>query len=284
MKGSYKRPPSRRRALLIRAFVFFCTCGVLLMLAAWSSEHPMVTVQTLHVSGTKEVEAPELKDFVMRSLEGRYAYLFSRANVFLYPERTIEKKLLSTFLELKSARLSLDSLTALSLEVTERSPRYLWCGEARAPEVHIPDQCYFVDDDGWIFMNAPYFSGRVYFEMYGVPEGERLPVEEGRSEPLGRRFLSGEDFARVIRFIEGLKSLGIEPVFLIAKGEGGDQMLLENGVQIFFNRNDDPATMTNTLSNALQSEELPLVALTDINTKLQYVDLRYPKRVYYRFE
>lgn len=283
MKGSYKRPPSRSRALLIGASLFFITLSALTGLAAWSSGNPRVTIQTLHISGTEKLEVETLKDFVTQSLKGRYVYLFSRANIFIYPDHTIEKKLLSTFLELKSARLSRDSFTALSLTVAERKPRYLWCGEGRDLKTEIPDRCYFVDEDGVIFMNAPYFSGRVYFEMYGVPEGERLAVEEGRVEPLGRRFLREDTFTRVTSFIEAVKGLGIEPVFLMMKEEG-DELLLENGVRLIFNRDNAPEEMANTLSNALQSEVLPLVALTDINTKLEYVDLRYPKRVYYKFE
>src|SRR3989344_3974534 len=86
-----------------------------------------------------------------------------------YPKSAIRRSLASTYPRLKDIELRVKSGGALLISVTEREPLYTWCGE-NIPETDTAENqiCYFLDKEGYVFDEAPYFSGDVYFKFYGA--------------------------------------------------------------------------------------------------------------------
>ncbi len=83
---------------------------------------------------------------------------------FCIPKNQILEVLQDNFKILKDINISIKNTNTLEVSLTERKALYTWCG---ASPTSPSDNCYFVDENGYIFDQAPYFSGEVYFKFYG---------------------------------------------------------------------------------------------------------------------
>ena len=66
------------------------------------------------------------------------------------------------------------------IKISERDPFALWCdGEAPVDgdDANV-GSCFFLDSDGYIFANAPYFQDNVYFKLYGKPFLKNIEIAE----------------------------------------------------------------------------------------------------------
>ena len=169
----------------------------------------------------------------------------------------------------------------LEIAVTERSGKYIWCGETfnleSKPQI---EKCYFLDDEGYIFDEAPYFSGEVYFKFYGY-------VKLADGLPTGSYFFK-ENFKNVILFKQMLEDTDLEPVAFYMQENGDVKMLLskENKLatspEIRFKTNADLEKVAENLKVALDTEPLK----SEFKNKyslLLYIDLRFENKVYYKF-
>ncbi len=136
------------------------------------------------------------------------------------------------FQRLENINLSIQNNKILEISVEERTPEYLWCEM-------VPEKCYFVDDNGYIFDTAPYFSGDVYFKLYGG-------TDINADNPLGSYFLK-QNFQSLISFKDMLEKMGMKPISLSSADNGDIQMSLDGGTasapEIVFNMNSDLETV-----------------------------------------
>lgn len=270
----------KRRQKRIRAFVlyFFISALFITGLAFLSGEKHIVIDKVL-VSGTHIIDQDEVEKEIKNNLSGKYLYIFSKSNSFIFPEKKIYNNLISKFPRIQELSLKRDNLKTIHAEIVERTGSFLYCGE-RVPEdkKEIGENCYFVNNDGYIFDEAPYFSGNVYFKYYiPLPEGEK---------PLGNNMTDKEHFYRIARFIDGISSLGLKPAYITIEKNGTNHLYLESGETtpvIQFKDNDNLTIILDNLLVAMQKKEFADEIKSKYNT-LQYIDLRFKNKVLYKFE
>ena len=139
------------------------------------------------------------------------------------------------------------------------------------------NQCYFLDEDGYIIDEAPYFSGEVYFKFYGSSEG------------LGSYF-SKENFKQLILFKDILISFGLKPVAFYLTNNGDAEVFLSKGTshalttgpKIIFKQNADFQNIAENLEAALNTEPLKS-KFKNKYSSLLYIDLRFGNKVYDKF-
>ncbi|MEI8269990.1 MAG: hypothetical protein WCG45_01350, partial [bacterium] len=142
------------------------------------------------------------------------------------------------------------------------------------------NKCYFVDKDGYIFDEAPYFSGDVYFKFYG-----NVVLKNGN--PSGSFFMK-DNFARIVEFKDTLEKINLKPnAFWVDdnRKEGNFSLRGEplSGPRVMFKMDSDYKKLAENLQAAISIEPLH----TDIKTKLSsllYLDLRFGNKVYYKFQ
>ena len=139
--------------------------------------------------------------------------------------------------------------------------------------------CYFLDKEGYIFDEAPYFSGEVYFKFYGVPE----PNTEN---PAGSYVAKGY-FDKLILFKNTLTEINLKPaVIYIQDGEDAKILLSKDKAsslapEIIFKKDSDYQKIAENLKAALDTE--PLISKFKNNySTLQYIDLRFGNKVYFK--
>ncbi len=241
-----------------------------------------LNISQVEIVGNKIVETENIQNSVDQALDGNYALVFPRTNIFLYPKQAIVDKLALDFKRLKNITLSIRDNKVLVVSVEERKALYVWCG--LSPELAVSEdresKCYFLDDSGFIFDQAPYFSGDIYFKFFGAIADPQNPTGQ---------YFSQDDFARLVTLKEMLEDIETKPVALYELGDGDAKIYLSNestapmGPEIIFKMSADFTKLVENLQSALVTEPL----LSDFKKKyasLLYIDLRFGNKVYFKFK
>ncbi len=274
----------RKRQRVFRNKMLLFGFGILIILfgLSFASRISNINISEVNISGTKIVDAESIKSIVKKDLEGHYFWLFPKTNFLIYPKEKIKRDLASNFKRLKSISLELNDIKTLNVKVVEHEGKYLWCGDV-LPEVNnnSDQKCYFLDFDGYIFDEAPYFSGEVYFKFYGLTD-----LNDGN--PSGIFFLP-ELFNKLISLKETLVKIGVKPVALSVLDNGDVEIFLSSvdssmmGPKIIFKSTADFNKIAENLQAVITSKDF----VSDFKNKyasLLYIDLRFGNKVYYKFK
>ena len=202
-----------------------------------------------------------------------YLWIVPKSNILLLPRNEIAEILKEKFPRIKFLNQNLVEGRTLEMTIEERSPFALYCSEAG----HFLEasDCYFLDNEGFIFADAPSFSGEVYFIYSGM----------GLDEPLGKQFFEPEQFVSLSAFIARLERHNLLPVAFGASLETADligryTLYLPNTGVIFWNAEENLETIESNLnsffaSDVVQEEKRFL-------EKISYMDLTVPNKVFYK--
>jgi hypothetical protein len=273
-----KRNSYRKRLSILFFILFICIFGAL----AYFSPNRKITINKIDISGTNIINEQDVNDLALKDLSGRYLHLFYRANSFIYPHDKIYKDLLYQFPRIETLKVSIDKVNTLKIAITERAGNYLYCGES-IPEVksEIGENCFFVNNDGYIFDKAPYFSGNVYFKYYIAMNKD----ENNNLWPMSAQMLKVDDFHKLASFIDKVKVIGFKPVYIVLNKDNEYVLHLDNkdiDSKIIFNNNSNFDDVFENLSIAMKKPEFA----QQINSKydsLLYIDLRFKNKVVYKF-
>ncbi len=265
----------RKSSLWLALFVI--VVGGLVFLS-W---RPFLQIKEVTVAGINVLPENELLGRVEDTLSERYILVFPKRNIFLAPQRALEKDLKNAYPRIETIDVSLDTRRTLGIVLTEREGQYLWCDESVSREGEESD-CYYMDDRGKIFDKAPYFSaGNIYFSFYGTITDD-IP-----DEILGERYLSIEEFMKLTSFIESLDKMQIKS---FACKEDGDEFVLYLGEKqspnmpyMSWKSDIDMAHLKSNVDSAFATEPFKTKYREDF-ANLEYIDLRFENKVYYKFK
>jgi len=274
----------RKRNKKIRLFVLLSILLVSIISSlAYFSADRHVTINKIIVSGNRIIDREEIEFIANKDMMGRYFYLFYKANSLIYPRSKIYDDLIKAFPRIQSLSISRDNLNTLHINIEERSGTFLYCG-SKPPEVKsdVGENCYFINNDGYIFDKAPYFSLDVYFKYYVSLDGKK----NLSNSPLGEQMLEVNYFHSIVRFIDSLNYLGFRSTQLVAS-DGGVELFLSNDgfptiPKIIFKSDNDLDIIFNNLSLSMKKPEFAN-QIKDKYTTLQYIDLRFKNKVLYKF-
>lgn len=277
----YRRKNFRNKIyLLILAFsaVFF--------LLAYVSRLPSVNTNSVEIIGNKVEDTNAIKLAVNEELAGHYVWFFPKTNIFFYPKSAIKNKLEDSFKRLKNVSLSIKDRKTLTISVDERKAIYTWCGSSLPTNADLSElssgnkKCYFLDEAGYVFDEAPYFSGDVYFKFYGnFKEQARVPSGQ---------FFYKEIFRKLISFKESLETLNLKPTHMYVMDTGDVKIYLSSTTQrdttpeIIFKIDSDFQTIVENIDAALSTEPFQ-TSFKKKYSSLEYIDLRFGNKVYYKF-
>jgi len=284
----------RQKVFLNKIFISLFLVLVIFLLLAYFSRLGGVNINKVEITGNKVLDTEALKQAVEDKIAGKYLWLFPKSNILIYPQNNIKDELQNEFKRIKDISLVIKNNKILSVSVNERVAKYTWCG-IKAPDVGrstsgAEQKCYFLDEDGYIFDEAPYFSGEVYFKFYGVTDVGRQEIGRPTSvnNPAGSYF-SEQNFKQLVTFKEILTSIGLKPIALnILNNEDAEIILLNealstNEPKIIFKMNDNFQNVVENLQAALNTEPLKSKFKNKYST-LQYIDLRFENKVYDKFQ
>ncbi len=262
-------------AVSLLALLFFVTGGGI-------SQNDRWRINEINVSGSNVVAGDEIRALVDEMLLGNYYFMYSRGNSYLFPRREIQAVLLQTFPRLATATVRRVSDKIITTEITERKPFALWCGEEYNKERYELNDCWFIDDTGFVFDRAPTFSKGVYLEVYGG-------MENVQSDNMLRATIINEHFALAYAAQNAIRKDIGTPLRIIIKPDGEYGVTVRasqaypvlKNVELQFKDKQNPDILVQNLISALPvqfpSDEAP-------KKKLEYIDLRFNNRVIFGFE
>ncbi len=274
----------RKRQRVFRNKMLLFGFGILIILfgLSFASRIPKININEVNISGNKMIDAEDIRAIIVEDIAGHYLWIFPKTNFLIYPKGKIKHDLATNFKRLKSISLELKDIKTLEVKVVEHEGKYLWCGNV-LPEVNnnSDQKCYFLDSDGYIFDEAPYFSGEVYFKFYGLTS-----LNDGN--PSGVFFLP-ELFNKLISLKETLVKIGVKPVALSMLDNGDVEIFLSSvdssimGSKIIFKSTANFNKIAENLQAVITSKDF----VSDFKNKyasLLYIDLRFGNKVYYKFK
>lgn len=271
----------RKRYARIRfAIIVFVLCVIVGGLIA-VTRLSQLQIKTIIVRGNYVVDADTVVSRATAILEETYAWVIPKRNVLLYPETYIRDQIQAEFPRFNTVSLHRENWSTLVIDVTERKNVYLWCDMLPSASSSVEQNCYYVDDYGYVVSQSPSFSGNVYFVFYG-----KYTWADNES-PIGKKLFTDDYFKQLIRFKEGIATQGLQAHGFITYPTGVLGFMLSPELsdikqKIVFTTTQDLDVLYENLLLALTSKDLP-VKLKDEFSDLQYIDLRYDKKVYYKF-
>ncbi len=263
------RARKRRQRLLIfggSAILFLFVLGVLVWLS-WAS---FIRITVVAVTGTHITDPKAVEVHIQKELSQNYFYIFSKRNIFLYPKQKIKENILSQFTAVKRVDVRAGSpaggFHTLAVDIVERTPAALWCGEVEAST----SNCLLLDDTGLAYSVSAEYSGNVYRKYYGAIATTSLP----------KQFLGGEQFRSLSALVDALAKetapLGVRSVSVDAAGDTHVQF--ENNFVLLFALGSDGGDVLQRFVAALGAD--PFVGSSLSN--FEYLDLRFGDKLYYK--
>jgi hypothetical protein len=272
-----------RRARRLRLSVLILILLIIITYAAsFFSSNKNVVIDKVEIRGTHIINEKDIEEETYKNISGKYLRLFARNNIFIYPHDDIYKNLLLKFPRIEKLSIGLDKLKTIKIDIVERVGSFLYCGVS-IPEnkEDVGENCYFINNDGYIFEKAPYFSGNIYFKYYMTLEGENV-------DPLGKQMIGVDKFHGISRFIDFVISIGLKPIYIVMDQDGTNYLYLNHDTnstipKIIFKNDADLETIQDNLSLSMKKKEFADEIHSKYNTLL-YMDFRFKNKVLYKFQ
>ena len=268
---------NRRRK--IRTIKFGITVFVLLASVigiVWLSHIEEVNIKTVVIVGNSVITKTQLEAIVEEQLKGTYGLLFPRTNILLFPKNSITADVRSAFDRIFYADIVVEDSQTIKLIVKERQPFALYCGDTFIDTQEISGQCYLLDERGFIFAKAPDFTGNIFFKYFGKTAAQ---INEDLQVVQGLEYMPQDTFRDITLFLESFDELEIEPSSFTRLNDDDFELRFKDGSYILFGVEQNLISILDNLQSVFESE----VFLELENVQLDYIDLRFGNRIFYKF-
>ncbi|HVY72843.1 MAG TPA: hypothetical protein VG984_02245 [Candidatus Paceibacterota bacterium] len=264
------RARRRRRAYIIAGLIALVV--VLLAVLAWAFvSAPFARITKVTVSGSNVVPASSIEDAVQHELKGKYAFIFPKDSIFLYSRHTIEDAVLSLYPTLKTVGVHAKDFHTLSVVVTERTPKALWCGTDASSAANT---CMFLDENALAYAYAPQYSDTAYTTYYGA-------LKPGTASS-SKQFLTSDQFHSLSALARTFEQHVAPDRLSYVSVNADDDATLQfaPGYSIRFSLHDDGGDIYNHFTVAQKAASFANHPLSDFD----YIDLRFGDKVYYKLK
>lgn len=230
-------------------------------------------VTEVKVLGAQSIDASDVASVVKASLAGNRWVVIPCSNALLVSKMSLRSELLTKVPTLADASIQFQGKNTLVVTIVEKDPRYVWCdGET----------CFFVDNQGVLYADAPFFSDGVYviFSRGGVD----------MTHPAGTSYLPPEGMRALEQILEHLKQYPVQVLGVDVRPDG-DMAIRMNSLKgvavnpqafILVTKTDTVQTIHDAL-NLIMGDKGFVDTLKLKGDKLEYIDLRFPGKIYYKF-
>lgn len=258
-KREKKRARLKRTAYIIGSLIV-CT-GIIFLLRI-----PGVQVRTVDVEGTEVLDPEDIRISILHRLSGNYLWIIPHTSILLISPTSLESVLKKEFTRIDTVQVNRTSPHTLSVAVHEYAAKYLWCTS--------DETCYLMDERGVVYSPAPYYSGNAYIKVYN-----------GTLEDLPFSPCTAEELAMIGAINDRLRKIEIIPEKISFDSSHSAHIVFAHAgssASIFFDPSLPIESSLEKLYTGLRTEPLQGLFAHPANV-LQYLDLRYPKKVIYKF-
>lgn len=221
------------------------------------------------------LDESEIRQRISSYLDGKVAMFLPRSSFFFVRSRRTEALLKDAFPRIASVSAAKIFPHGLKVEISERKLWGIFCNDFKTgvpPPLDAETRaaaCAYIDAGGFAYERAPASSGLLLIKIHG--DGELEIPSQAIPQELVRR---------MITFGEELKSaLAIDAVGFEFSSQISHEFRVKtsDGFSLWINRDDEFAGVTKVLKTVLDEE------IKDRRDQLEYVDLRFGNKVFYKF-
>lgn len=262
-----RRARIRRLSLKIKLIILGCAC--LAGIVGWTLLfNQYFTVDNVIINGSQKIAEGKIYDIIERQLSTRRLLIFSQENIFAFSKRQAKKEILKNFFV---ADLKIKKKLPRTIEVNfnESAPVAVWAeGE----------QYYYIDSNMIILSSV---EGLELSADNLIILKNALLEPQIKTEGTAKKVTVGDRYLNIcLNLRQKLLALKIEidNICEINKTEAKVQIKAgSNGPKIYFSADDTLDKQFEKLLTLLAGKLSP-----DVFTKLEYIDLRFGDKVYYK--
>lgn len=219
-------------------------------------------IKNINVDGINILSEAEIQNITNNILSQKIAKIFPGDNIFLVNKNDIKEDALSKFLRIKNINVSRKFPDTLSIVIEERKTWAVFCALNSSG-------CFLVASDGLLFDNALDFQGGLLLKI----QNERI-----QKLGLGDFIMGNKELVRLTTFKNSLEEYMDDRIVKIILKDGGIYELYFDGWYTIIDKDNDPEIAMANFILALNSE------IKDDYEDLEYIDLRFGNKVFYRFK
>ena len=251
----------KRKKLKIILSLFACAVLLAGVLAFFQSS--FFKIKEIAIKGNNSVSVEVLRDKIAGHLNWSYYGIFPRDNIFFIPKEEIKKDILIDIPRVKNVRLDRKLFFRnLAVEITERQNGGILCRR---------ETCSFIDEDGFVFEKAPYFSGSIYLRFFDERVGSSSDIA------MGENLLSSGEFKKLLDFKELASKKRVDISEIVLKKEETYEIHTAEKWRILINSRHGANDFFINLATTLDE-------IKDERLKLDYIDLRFGNKIFYKFK
>lgn len=291
--ATFEKPPKKKKTRSGWKFWFLAGFFILALAGAvyFLLFSPVFKIKEIKISGNDLVATEKIQAAALPLLQTKNLKLIPADNFFVLSSQNFKDKIFESFAEIEKVEIKKMLPGKLEILIVERQPAAIYCQAgieptlapapsatslvSRSPSAKeknkLPEseKCFFLDESGIIYREAPKISGSLMPIFYYQGEqslGLRTPVVAS----------STIFFASQAK--KELRNSNIDLAGFLIKGLAGLELsaLTEEGWFIYFDTNRSAVVQAKVLEALLENE------IKQKRTNLEYVDLRVANRVYYR--
>lgn len=264
-KYTSKKFKERKKKILVRKIIIFSILFILLISGTvYLSKHPSMKIEEVVVDGEKFVTKDEIQKIIFEETQGDYWFLYSKSNSFIYPRGIIKERIFNDFPSVKKVNLDFVNNHKIKIEIKEYEPVARWCNDSEKPE------CFFLNEDGYVFVKEPLIYSGEFVTFRGFIEGDYL-----RSVYISKdKFQSLEDFIKLVR------RLDIHVVEVRSEDAHVFYLTTKSGAKLVIDGEDGVEDTFDNLKTVIERDAINKAQFQNI----EYIDLRFGNRVFYKLK
>lgn len=281
-RSSIVRQSARRRTFL--KVIWFLLGLIALYIGLGLLSHiPRYRINEIEIVGTKILDDDAVSAKTLEYLSKNTGIFYARGNVFIFSKDKIVDFIKKEFPRVWQVDSVERTNQKLTVNIEEREGAYLWCGQNLPvyAERFSKKNCFFIDQEGFVFDEAPYFTDGVYLEVFGGIENP--------DSPIGQIIRTQNSMESIKTFIEALREEGLPIHSLVISADGQHEFLLDivtttgDYAKILFNETESLSDIFTKIRSAIK-EEAFAEEFGEKKQTLQYIDTRFKGRVFYNFQ
>lgn len=251
----------KRKQKNLKIFLFLVLFLVLIAGAVSLFYISKFRVKNVLAESNITINKEDLTAKVLDSIKGKYFHLFPKDNIFLLSENEIKNHLSNSFPRIKNISIFKDLPNTLSIKIEERKPVSLFCKDTT---------CAFIDEDGFVFEESPFFSGTVMLKFFDQREGEEFS--------LNKQLIAPDQYKDLLEFSQRASREDLKISEIILKKDGIYELNTSEGWRIILNERNNFNTSLENFNIALGNQ------IKEKRSNLEYLDLRLENKVFYKFK
>lgn len=264
--ASYKK--LQRKRIIFRIFAVFFVLFALSAAVVGFFRIPFLKIKEVKIEGNRYVDAEAVSLRISNQLNGNYLVFIPKKNILILPKEELAEIILEDK-RIRGAEIDRDFFGKIIIKISERTNEALLCQR---------ENCAFIDKDGFVFEKSPYYSGEAFLKFFD----ERMENASSSGPVIdevetGKNLLPEEQFSKIMEFIKESSAHGVAISELALKPDGVYEMRVNEGWIILLNGKNNLKEAYLNLITVLGSE------IKDNRKKLDYIDLRFGNKVYFKY-